>query len=508
MTQNISEPTTGEYEAINFDGLERRANYRTIAYREDILHILERKDAAAILYQIIYRWETEIKRPLILKEIERRKQSKQSPLTFQEVEDMMWVYMSYNDFVRESGGAVAYNTVIRMLDYMIDTKKVVEQRPNHDPRYPDYEYRINRSVVKELLKALPAEPIFTPKVPKKKEKSTQEGIGSDGSTQEGTPPQSSTQMGTESTQEGIATTQMGTEVYPNGGTSHITTHNYSHNYSTEDESIPATESDTPTVSPPVVGDSRASSPLEEFFSSLPIPVTFDDALVYLAPHGGVPPGLDAVEVMNLAQKLWSEAHEDEWEQRATWRALQTGLIESGVLPQSDDEEDITQAETVKVPVVPKQNTPTPTPAQATSPQSEQVAPGQALPKQGKGKKQAESEPKCDTREIQRCINAHRGYALEERVELIRERQAVKTWCNLHELEEYDRVMQGLKHDPYWSKPENYYRIGGLTLLKETSRILAMAATQYKPALRIVPASEQPTVSGRPRLDVPPEYLAM
>src|SRR6266567_2584758 len=376
MTQNISEPTTGEYEAINFDGLERRANYRTIAYREDILHILERKDAAAILYQIIYRWETEIKRPLILKEIERRKQSKQSPLTFQEVEDMMWVYMSYNDFVRESGGAVAYNTVIRMLDYMIDTKKVVQQRPNHDPRYPDYEYRINRSVVKELLKALPAEPVFTPKVPKKKEKSTQEGIGSDGSTQEGTPPQSSTQMGTESTQEGIATTQMGTEVYPNGGTSHITTHNYSHNYSTEDESIPATESDTPTVSPPVVGDSRASSPLEEFFSSLPIPVTFDDALVYLAPHGGVPPDLDAVEVMNLAQKLWSEAHEDEWEQRATWRALQTGLIESGVLPQSDDEEDITQAETVKVQAVSKQNTSTPTPAQASPPQSEQATLGQ------------------------------------------------------------------------------------------------------------------------------------
>src|SRR6266568_640820 len=301
MTQNISEPTTGEYEAINFDGLERRANYRTIAYREDILHILERKDAAAILYQIIYRWETEIKRPLILKEIERRKQSKQSPLTFQEVEDMMWVYMSYNDFVRESGGAVAYNTVIRMLDYMIDTKKVVQQRPNHDPGYPDYEYRINRSVVKELLKALPAEPVFTPKVPKKKEKSTQEGIGSDGSTQEGTPPQSSTQMGTESTQEGIATTQMGTEVYPNGGTSHITTHNYSHNYNTKDESITAPESHTPPESPPDVGDARVSLPSKT------------EAFI---------------------EKLREWRIEDE-----------------------QPEEDITQAETVKVPVAPKKPAP-------------------------------------------------------------------------------------------------------------------------------------------------------
>src|SRR6266568_2470401 len=301
MTQNISEPTTGEYEAINFDGLERRANYRTIAYREDILHILERKDAAAILYQIIYRWETEIKRPQILKEIERRKQSKQPPLTFQEVEDMMWVYMSYNDFVRESGGAVAYNTVIRMLDYMIDTKKVVQQRPNHDPRYPDYEYRINRSVVKELLKALPAEPVFTPKVPKKKEKSTQEGIGSDGSTQEGTPPQSSTQMGTESTQEGIATTQMGTEVYPNGGTSHITTHNYSHNYNTKDESITAPESHTPPESPPDVGDARVSLPSKT------------EAFI---------------------EKLREWRIEDE-----------------------QPEEDITQAETVKVPVAPKKPAP-------------------------------------------------------------------------------------------------------------------------------------------------------
>ncbi len=375
MTQNISEPTTGEYEAINFDGLERRANYRTIAYREDILHILERKDAAAILYQIIYRWETEIKRPQILKEIERRKQSKQPPLTFQEVEDMMWVYMSYNDFVRESGGAVAYNTVIRMLDYMIDTKKVVQQRPNHDPRYPDYEYRINRSVVKELLKALPAEPVFTPKVPKKKEKSTQEGIGSDGSTQEGTPPQSSTQMGTESTQEGIATTQMGTEVYPNGGTSHITTHNYSHNYNTEDESIPAPESHTPTISPPGVGDSRADYPL----------ITFADCLNYLQQQGVPARGDDAVQIMIQARTLYAHKH-PRYEYRARPGLSEhpddqlPGKTEAFIeklrewrIEDEQPEEDITQAETVKVPAVSKQNTSTIPPAQASPPQSEQAA---------------------------------------------------------------------------------------------------------------------------------------
>ena len=400
MTQNISEPTTGEYEAINFDGLERRANYRTIAYREDILHILERKDAAAILYQIIYRWETEIKRPQILKEIERRKQSKQPPLTFQEVEDMMWVYMSYNDFVRESGGAVAYNTVIRMLDYMIDTKKVVQQRPNHDPRYPDYEYRINRSVVKELLKALPAEPIFTPKVPKKKEKSTQEGIGSDSSTQKGIPPYDSTQMGTDSTQEGIATTQMGTEVYPNGGTSHITTHNYSHNYNTERERIPAPESDTPIVSPPDVGALALPSKTEEFIEKLrewriedeqpeeditqaetvKVPVVSkkgqDDTL--RANHADIPRS-DALH--------WSHSDPDTGDlgNQGGKQGEGEGTPARTVAPR--DNPGATQAQRV---TVSKQNTSTPTPAQAPPPQSEQAASG---PK-GKGKKQA--EPKSET----------------------------------------------------------------------------------------------------------------
>ena len=84
-------------------------------------------------------------------------------------------------------------------------------------------------------------------------------------------------------------------------------------------------------------------------------------------------------------------------------------------------------------------------------------------------------PKCSTKEIQARINAHRGYALEEEVEIIRERKAIKTWCNLHELADYDTTMQHLKHDPYWGKSENYYRIGGLTLLKETPKALAEIA---------------------------------
>jgi hypothetical protein len=163
---NTEQPASA-YDAINFDGTERRANYRTIAYREDILHICECKDAAAILYQIIYRWQTEVRRAKVLQEMEKRKRTGAPPLMVEEAEDMMWVYMSYNDFVRESGGAVAYNTVIRMLEYLITTVKIVEQRPNHDPRYVGYEYRINKAAAKEKLKALPAQPTFVPKVPKK-----------------------------------------------------------------------------------------------------------------------------------------------------------------------------------------------------------------------------------------------------------------------------------------------------------------------------------------------------
>jgi len=92
---------------------------------------------------------------------------------------------------------------------------------------------------------------------------------------------------------------------------------------------------------------------------------------------------------------------DEQEQGESLQALQAGLIESGVLTQSDAHprseyrarpglsehpddqlpgkywpEDDDPDKTVKVPVVSKQNTPTTPPAQAPSPQSEQAALGQ------------------------------------------------------------------------------------------------------------------------------------
>ena len=129
---------------------------------------------------------------------------------------------------------------------------------------------------------------------------------------------------------------------------------------------------------------------------------------------------------------------DEQEQGESLQALQAGLIESGVLTQSDAHprseyrarpglsehpddqlpgkywpEDDDPDKTVKVPVVSKQNTPTTPPAQAPSPQSEQVAPGsahsardtrepapqapaQAAESAAKGKGKKPVEPKSET----------------------------------------------------------------------------------------------------------------
>ncbi len=143
-------------------------------------------------------------------------------------------------------------------------------------------------------------------------------------------------------------------------------------------------------------------------------------------------------------------------------------------------------ETVKTPVVkPPQQTPPPqsqvkgTPGVQAPPASVGTGTAQAGAPAKKKVTQAEAiqqVPRCSTKEIQTRINAYRGYALEEEVEIIRERKAIKTWCNLHELADYDLVLHYLTTiDPYWKKPENKFRIGGLTLLKETPKALAEIA---------------------------------
>jgi hypothetical protein len=265
-----------EYKALDFDGTERRANYRTVAYREDVLHVLDHKDAAAIIYEIIYWWQTSVRKREVLKEIERRKKSGATPLTEEEAEDMMWAYISYNEFVRESGGAISYNTVIRTLDYLVNIAQVVKQRENHNPRFGDYEYRIDKDAIKEKLKALPVSPVFAPKVPKKKgskgSDSTQVGTSGNECTRMGIHAHGSTQMGTGYTQMGRATTQMGTEVYPNGGTSH----NYSHNYNSSNSHNGDISSASELAA--ATSDASASSPAP---SSSDVIISGHD---YTAPH--------------------------------------------------------------------------------------------------------------------------------------------------------------------------------------------------------------------------------
>jgi len=204
--------------ALSFEGLERSANYRTISFREDVLHVLDKREAAAIIFQIIFRWQ-EYLRDKVLAEIEQRRTNGLPPLTPAAIEERMWVYMSYTQFVRESGGALGYNTVIRTLHYLIHEKQVLEQRANRDPRYSDYEYRINRPVVRDLLITLPPFPSLAPK--KAKPEPTVDPTHTGTATpQLGTslPDPDATHLGTDPLQLSIRSPQMGTANYPHGET--------------------------------------------------------------------------------------------------------------------------------------------------------------------------------------------------------------------------------------------------------------------------------------------------
>lgn len=222
------------YDALNFSGLERRANYRVIAYREDMLHVFEKKDAATVIYQIIYRW-LERRRDEILADMERRRKAGELLPTPQEIENRMWVYMSYNDFARESGGAVGYNTAVRALDYLINAKHVLERRENSNPRFTEYEYRIKKAEVCKLLSDLPVFPHYLAKGAKGRETPTQmgsathpypNGVGQDPNGDGGYPNGSNT------------ATQTGVGSAPFGGTSQVATQNLSQESSQQQKGTP------------------------------------------------------------------------------------------------------------------------------------------------------------------------------------------------------------------------------------------------------------------------------
>src|SRR6266567_4308187 len=111
----------------------------------------------------------------------------------------------------------------------------------------------------------------------------------------------------------------------------------------EKERIPAPESHTPTVSPPSVGAARADYPL----------ITFADCLTYLEQQGVPARGDDAVQIMVQARTLYADKHSLPSKTEAFIEKLREWRIED-----EQPEEDITQAETVKVQAVSKQNTST------------------------------------------------------------------------------------------------------------------------------------------------------
>jgi len=119
-------------------------------------------------------------------------------------------------------------------------------------------------------------------------------------------------------------------------------------------------------------------------------------------------------------------------------------------------------------------------AQADFPPAGSAASG-ATTAQASGRIPKRPQLKSDPRDVQGRIDAYRGYALEEKVEIIRERQAVKTWCSLHDLSDFDLVLHYLTtQDKYWKLEENKHRIGGVTLAKETPKALAALERKGKP----------------------------
>jgi hypothetical protein len=136
------------------DGIELRGNYRIIGYRQDLLHALDRKHAAAYVVSALLRWTTN-KREELVRLITRRAENKQPPLSEKDLE--IWIHMSYEEFSDEFDGLFSHNTIKDAVLYLI-TKDLIFQRKNRNPRFKDYEYRVNLPEVRKLVQALPSNP--------------------------------------------------------------------------------------------------------------------------------------------------------------------------------------------------------------------------------------------------------------------------------------------------------------------------------------------------------------
>lgn len=152
-----ADQSTNDYQVLHFAGMEPRTHYHSVSYRIDMLYVLEHKESAAIIYQVIYRW-LDSRRTDILREIEQRRIDGMPALTAQDVEDRLWVPLSCPSLVRETGGAISYHRVVAALNYLVTARGILKRRKARNSRVAIYEYSIEQQKVRELLKALPVFP--------------------------------------------------------------------------------------------------------------------------------------------------------------------------------------------------------------------------------------------------------------------------------------------------------------------------------------------------------------
>lgn len=160
-------------ECLNMEGLELRGNYRIIGYHQELLHVLEHKHAAAFVLTALLRW-TKRKRDELLQKIMRLAENKQPPM--QEEEMAIWIHMSFEGFADEFDGLFSHNTIKDAVGYLIK-HEIIFQRKNINPRFKDYEYRVNLPKVRDLIQALPTHPVLRQRDNRKRDQKRSTKIG-------------------------------------------------------------------------------------------------------------------------------------------------------------------------------------------------------------------------------------------------------------------------------------------------------------------------------------------
>ncbi len=448
-----------------------------------------------------------------------------------EITKDVWVPISYRLFMNDLFGTVtSENTVKKALKKMID-KRIIFQRFQPKKKYDAPEYKIHVNPLQTLLSLLtnPGYQLLIPSyIDTLKELPPQELTPSE--CQELIP------------LAALRVSKVDTNI----------TENTNNNREVITEKNNCDESDTPTVAPPLVGALTLPSKTEAFIEKLREWRIEDEQ-----PEEDITQA-ETVKVPVVSKKGQTDDNNDP-HRRNTARhpSGDTGVPADSILESQHSPVDSKQVLHSQVQTMAEarpqghgleQNTSTPTPAQAPSPQSEQAAPG--LADSAHGTREAAPQAPAQAAE---SAEQHAHTAATTRQSAKREKKAepakpeftpegetlYQDWCSLfhvkiprtkaiilaaNDLYEPIAYWSGkldipraevLKRIMNWQYKNNanYYGEGRGVKLFDVHRDFEewQSAAQRKldRALRIVSTDEPvPTVSGRPRLDVPPEYLAM